>query len=174
MLQPLAGFLVSLTRLSDSPISPHDLRLGCESQSIFMADSSAQQVKVGTFDWITEFDDIDGFLEPSYTGLGNIAKSEVRVLVTGCGTSLLSIQLADAGFGEIVSVDNDSDCISHMKSLHHNDRRLLWFTYDMVDPTSTPLLDEVLNNDLGLFDMIVDKGTLDAILVEGLLYMRDT
>lgn len=139
-----------------------------------MAELSAQQVKVGTFDWITEFDDIDGFLEPSYTGLGHIARNDVRILVAGCGTSLLSIQLADAGFGEIVSVDNDSECISHMKSLHRNDRRLLWFTYDMVDPTSTPLLDEFLNNDLGLFDMIVDKGTLDAILVEGLLHMRHT
>jgi 2-polyprenyl-3-methyl-5-hydroxy-6-metoxy-1,4-benzoquinol methylase len=136
-----------------------------------MGDFAAQQVKVGTFDWITEFDDINGFLEPTFTGLGHIAKHDVRVLVAGCGTSVLSIQLADSGFGEIVSVDNDSECISHMKNLHHNDQRLQWFTYDMVDPSSTPLSDELSNNDLGLFDMIVDKGTLDAILVEGLFYM---
>lgn len=136
-----------------------------------MADFAAQQVKVGTFDWITEFDDINGFLEPTFTGLGHISKSEVRVLVAGCGTSLLSIQLADSGFGEIVSVDNDSECISHMKNLHCNDQRLQWFTYDMVDPSTTPILDELSNNDLGLFDMIVDKGTLDAILVEGLFHM---
>ena len=133
-----------------------------------MNDDAAQKVKVGTFEWITEFDDIHSFLEPCFTGLGHIPKSELRVLVAGCGTSLLSIQLADAGFGKIVSVDNDCECISHMKSLHHNDQRLQWFTYDMVDPASTPFVDELMSNDLGLFDMIVDKGTLDAILVEGL------
>jgi ribosomal protein L11 methylase PrmA len=81
--------------------------------------------------------------------------------VSGCGTSVLSIQLADLGFGEIVSVDNDSECIKHMELLYGNDCRLKWITYDMVDPASTT------NADLGMFNLIVDKGTLDAILVEG-------
>jgi 2-polyprenyl-3-methyl-5-hydroxy-6-metoxy-1,4-benzoquinol methylase len=117
--------------------------------------------KVGNFDWITDFDDIECFLDSRFTGLDHSKKDEIRVLVSGCGTSVLSIQLADLGFGEIVSVDNDGECINHMKLLHGDDCRLKWITYDMVDPASTN------NADLGTFNLIVDKGTLDAILVEG-------
>lgn len=121
----------------------------------------ASDPKVGNFDWITDFDDIESFLESRFTGLDHSKKDEIRVLVSGCGTSILSIQLADLGFGEIVSVDNDSECINHMKLLHGNDSRLKWITYDMVDPASTSTVN------LGMFNLIVDKGTLDAILVEG-------
>lgn len=126
----------------------------------------ASDPKVGNFDWITDFDDIESFLEPRFTGLDHSKKEEIRVLVSGCGTSLLSIQLADLGFGEIVSVDNDSDCINHMKLLHGNDGRLKWITYDMVDPASTSA------SDLGMFNLIVDKGTLDAVLVEGKCFLK--
>lgn len=134
-----------------------------------MSGSFATDPKVGNFDWISDFDDIESFLESSFTGLDHSKKDQIRVLVSGCGTSVLSIQLADLGFGEIVSVDNDSECINHMKLLHGNDCRLKWITYDMVDPECSRA------SDLGLFNLIVDKGTLDAILVEGeQSYMRSS
>jgi ribosomal protein L11 methylase PrmA len=68
---------------------------------------SAQDCKIGNFDWITEYDEIELYLQSDYTGLSN-KKDDLRVLVAGCGTSKLSLQLADSGFGEIISVDNDS------------------------------------------------------------------
>ena len=132
-----------------------------------MAAFEAQKDKIGNFDWITEYDEIEGFLQSNYTGLTHINKKDVRVLVAGCGTSQLSFQLANSGFGEIISVDNDEECISHMKKMHFGDERLKWYVYDMVEPESTSPSQEFLDNVLGKFDLIVDKGTLDAILVEG-------
>lgn len=68
---------------------------------------TAQDCKIGNFDWITEYDEIELYLQSNYTGLSD-KKDVFRVLVAGCGTSKLSLQLADSGFGEIISVDNDS------------------------------------------------------------------
>ena len=132
-----------------------------------MAAFEAQKDKIGNFDWITEYDEIEGFLQSNYTGLTHINKKDTRVLVAGCGTSQLSFQLANSGFGEIISVDNDEECISHMKKMHFGDERLKWYVYDMVEPESTSPSQEFLDIVLGKFDLIVDKGTLDAILVEG-------
>lgn len=68
---------------------------------------TAAHCKIGNFDWITEYDEIELYLQSNYTGLSN-KKDHIRVLVAGCGTSKLSQQLADSGFREIISVDNDS------------------------------------------------------------------
>ena len=127
--------------------------------------SSSQPAKVGTFDWIFEFGRIASFFASEYTGITN--RSTSRVLVAGCGTSKLSAQLADMGFGTVVSVDNDADCIAHMSEMHRNDSRMQWFVHDLVEPQST--ISSFHGTD-GSFDMIVDKGTLDAILVEGSIY----
>ena len=132
-----------------------------------MSKFNAQENKIGNFDWITEFNEIEEYLQNKFTGLDKIEKCNVRVLVIGCGTSKLSAQLADAGFGEVVSIDNDSECISHMKKMHRDDERLKWFTYDIVEPESLQTDEHTTNIILGKFDLVVDKGTLDAILVEG-------
>ena len=132
-----------------------------------MSKLNAQDNKIGNFDWITEFNEIEEYLQSKFTGLDKIDKCNVRVLVIGCGTSKLSVQLADSGFGEVVSVDNDSECISHMKKMHHDDERLKWFTYDIVEPESLQIDGYSTKTTLGKFDLVVDKGTLDAILVEG-------
>ena len=126
---------------------------------------SSSSKKVGTFDWIFEFGRIASFFDSAYTGIFN--RSTSRILVAGCGTSKLSAQLADIGFGEVVSVDNDVDCIAHMSELHRNDSRMQWFVHDLVEPQNTISSFHGID---GSFDMIVDKGTLDAILVEGSIY----
>ena len=134
-----------------------------------MAMFAAQENKIGNFDWITDYDEIEEYLQNKFTGLERIDRDKVRVLVVGCGTSKLSVQLADSGFEQVVSVDNDGECISHMKKMHDGDERLRWYTYDMVEPES---LSCSIKTDLGKFDLIVDKGTLDAILVEGMATYR--
>ena len=132
-----------------------------------MSKLSAQENKIGNFDWITEFNEIEEYLQNKFTGLEKIDKCNVRVLVIGCGTSKLSVQLADSGFGEVVSVDNDCECISYMKKMHHDDERLKWSTYDIVEPESLQTEAHSTKTALGKFDLVVDKGTLDAILAEG-------
>ena len=127
--------------------------------------SSQLPTKVGTFDWIFEFGRIASFFDSQYIGIVN--RSISRILVAGCGTSKLSAQLADMGFGDVVSVDNDADCIAHMSELHRNDSRMQWFVHDLVEPQNTISSFHGID---GSFDMIVDKGTLDAILVEGSIH----
>ena len=122
--------------------------------------------KVGSFDWIFEFSRIQGFFASEYTGIVDPPRS--RVLVAGCGTSKLSAQLvADVGFGEVVSVDNDAGCIAHMAGVYRAEPRLRWCVHDLVEPHTTVATFPERD---GSFDLVVDKGTLDAVLVEGAVH----
>ena len=128
--------------------------------------AAADVPKVGTFDWIFEFSRIQGFFASAYTGIADPSRS--RVLVAGCGTSKLSAQLvADVGYGEVVSVDNDAGCIAHMAEVHRADPRLRWCVHDLVEPHTTVVTFPERD---ASFDLVVDKGTLDAVLVEGAVH----
>lgn len=123
-----------------------------------------QKNKLGTFEWVVGFSEIQRFLESEFTGIStSIPKEEQRVLVLGCGTSTLSKELADRGYGEVVSIDNDAGCIKHMERTFGSDARMKWYTYDLVEHVG----DDALIGRTETFDIVVDKGTLDAILVEG-------
>ena len=126
----------------------------------------SQHMKVGTFEWVVEFSQIEKFVTPKFTGLGARAREELRVLVLGCGTSTLSKEVADSGYKEVVSVDNDEGCIDHMSRIYCNESsRMKWYTYDLVEHVGHPsMMDSHMSES---FDIIIDKGTLDAILVEG-------
>lgn len=65
-----------------------------------MSKFAAQVEKYGSFDWITEHDEIEMYLTNYFTGLDHIEKNKIRLLVSGCGTSKLSVKLADSGFGK--------------------------------------------------------------------------
>ena len=121
-------------------------------------------MKEGTFEWIFSYEEIQKYFEPEYTGISK-RKEETKLLVIGCGTSLLSEKLREEShFSQTFSLDNDKDCIDHMKNINkYPDMK--WFVYDMVEDFGRKQ-----NNDLDKdenFDIIVDKGTFDAILVEG-------
>jgi SAM-dependent methyltransferase len=88
-----------------------------------------------------------------------------RCLVIGCGTSMLSEDLHALEFGEIVSIDNDADCIRFMKDKCKDKPALKWIVADLISGTGIPANKSDLNDDG--FDLIIDKGTFDAILVEG-------
>lgn len=123
-----------------------------------------QKLKLGTFEWVVGFEEIKRFLGAEYTGIPpSISVDEQRVLVLGCGTSTLSKDLVDRGYGEVVSIDNDAGCIEHMSRTFGSDARMKWYTYDLVEHIG----DAAMMGRTESFDVIVDKGTLDAILVEG-------
>jgi len=127
--------------------------------------------KEGSFDWIASFDQLKPYLDDALHTVctrREISKKpgDLRVLVLGCGTSTLSNCLFQHyDFLTVVSIDNDKGCIEHMRKQYTGNDRLLWFTYDIIEDIFKPqgnLLDESQS-----FDLVIDKGTLDAILVEG-------
>lgn len=126
-----------------------------------------QREKHGTFEWVVKFVQIEKFLSPRFTGLPEQqVREELRVLVIGCGTSTLSKEVADCGYGEVVSIDNDVGCIEHMSRTFSNESsRMQWYTYDLVEHVGHPAMMDSRNTES--FDIVIDKGTLDAILVEG-------
>lgn len=122
--------------------------------------------KVGNFDWIVPFSSLVGFFN-------GVPMKEATVLVLGCGTSTLSKDLllysSDfASSATVVSVDNDPGCIAHMRHAHKDLPQMLWFEYDIVECIGDRALKDTFPS--GSFGLIVDKGTLDAVLVEGVVY----
>jgi len=106
-------------------------------------------------------DDLDNELSKIYGP--NFAETK-RVLVVGCGTSTLSASMLQSGYQSIVSIDNDEECIRHLSDQYHADHRLSWIVYDVVEPFRYEHNPELTD---GSFDIVIDKGTLDAVLVEG-------
>lgn len=121
--------------------------------------------KVGVFEWIVGFEDIRKYFGSKYTGLTK-DNACMKVLEIGCGTSTLSATLlSELRFGEVVSIDNDADCVRHMQEMYKDRIELKWFVYDMIED-----IGKLQGNCLdvnGYFDIVVDKGTFDAIHVEG-------
>ena len=68
--------------------------------------SGNNEGKIGNFDWIVEYEDMQPFFGPLYTKIIEPISSQ-NVLVIGCGTSQVSEKLSAAGFGYVLSVDND-------------------------------------------------------------------
>jgi len=148
-------------------------RLDHHLQELMVDMSNPQSVKEGTFEWIVDWESISRFLEPEYTHLYGCPRSAQRVLVVGCGTSTISHCIAQMGFMQVVSVDNDAACIEHMRARHAADvassassSTMSWYTYDLIEHTGDEEFLALIAAGVG-FDLIVDKGTLDAILVEG-------
>jgi len=129
-------------------------------------------MKIATFEWVCEFEDFGHIILPELlTFLDSNKKGTTRALVVGCGTSSLSVSLADLGFDSVVSVDNDEGCISYMGTKHASDTRLKWIPYDIIlrclslsIPADNEWLSELADES---FDLIVDKATTDALMTQG-------
>ncbi|EEC79166.1 hypothetical protein OsI_19841 [Oryza sativa Indica Group] len=78
-----------------------------------------------------------------------------RVLMLGCGNSLLSEDMVKDGYEEVVNVDISSVVIEQMREKHVDIPQLTYFQMDVRDMS--------LFGD-GTFDCVLDKGTLDAMM----------
>ncbi|GMH28276.1 hypothetical protein Nepgr_030119 [Nepenthes gracilis] len=83
------------------------------------------------------------------------SKENFRILVPGCGNSLLSEHLYDAGFHAITNIDFSKVVISDM--LRRNVRRRPGLRWRVMDMTNMQFED-------GAFDAVLDKGGLDALM----------
>jgi len=101
------------------------------------------------FEWYGGWADIKAPLLAIGAGTG-------RILVVGCGNSSLSAEMYDAGMKDIVNVDYSEGVIEEMRSKNAAREGMTWVA---GDARATGL-------DGGAMSLVVDKGTLDAMLPE--------
>ncbi|CUA70651.1 hypothetical protein RSOLAG22IIIB_04245 [Rhizoctonia solani] len=97
------------------------------------------------FDWFKSYKDIKEVLEVY------IPRRNVRILMLGCGNSTLSEDMYQDGYQNIVNIDFSPVVIQHMRSLYPH---MEWLEMDIRD----------LKFEAETFDILIDKGTMDAML----------
>ncbi|CDZ97181.1 Predicted spermine/spermidine synthase [Phaffia rhodozyma] len=86
-----------------------------------------------------------------------IPSKESRILMLGCGNSALGEAMYDEGWRNIVNIDYSGTLIQNMKALHSETRpEMEWLEMDI----------RKLDFPDGVFDIALDKGTMDAMITE--------
>lgn len=75
--------------------------------------------------------------------------------VSGCGNSSLSEDMYRDGFHNITNIDYSSVVVDNMKNRSAEARSMRWLVMDIKD----------LKFESGSFDIVIEKATLDALLV---------
>ncbi|XWS08436.1 hypothetical protein CRYUN_Cryun40dG0002400 [Craigia yunnanensis] len=78
-----------------------------------------------------------------------------RILVVGCGNSVFSEDMVNDGYVDVVNVDISSVVIEAMQTKYSNRQQLKYIKLDVRDMSPFQV---------GSFDAVIDKGTLDSIL----------
>ncbi|XP_077998167.1 EEF1A lysine methyltransferase 4-like [Glandiceps talaboti] len=87
--------------------------------------------------------------------IGNISKTD-RILMLGCGNSNLSKEMYDDGYHNIVNTDYSPVCIQKMMDKYSNCPGMTWEVMDIRE----------LKYPQDSFDVVLEKGTIDALLVD--------
>lgn len=125
-------------------------------------------MKEGFFEWIASYEDVKTYLQTPYLP---VPIPEMKALVIGNGTSTLAESLvSDLSYPVVYAIDNDHGCTTHMRSSFPTSI-VQYHSYDMVDglqstDVDTSTLPPTMTEN-HYFNVIIDKGTFDAILVEG-------
>lgn len=102
-----------------------------------------------SFEWFGDFSKFKHIFE-------NHVKKKDVILVLGCGNSALSSDMYSAGYRSISNIDYSSVCISTMSSRHADCPGMSWRRMDARQ----------LSFPDASFDVVLEKATLDAMLVE--------
>ncbi|XP_029474834.1 eEF1A lysine and N-terminal methyltransferase [Rhinatrema bivittatum] len=103
------------------------------------------------FEWYGALPELGGVLQ-------RYLRPRDKVLVVGCGNSELSEQLYDVGYQQLVNIDISETVIRHMTERNATRRPNLSFL--RMDVLQMEFPD-------AHFQVVLDKGTLDAILTDG-------
>jgi len=98
-----------------------------------------------TFDWYQRWSGLKSFLEPKL-------KLDSSILMVGCGNSTLSIDMYNNNYKNITNIDISGVVINQMLTRYP---MMTWLQMDVMKMTTFS------DNS---FNVIIDKGTLDAIL----------
>lgn len=105
----------------------------------------------GLFDWYNDYD----ALAPLLQAEGALGNTEAVVLSVGCGNSSLSEKMYDAGHRNVVGIDFCESIVEFMRARARRSRPEL--KYEVMDARELSFGNES-------FDLIIDKGTLDAVV----------
>jgi EEF1A lysine methyltransferase 4 len=121
-----------------------------------------------SFEWLVSYPQVRHQLEPLFLRYctvtegacteppATIDKSQVRILMIGCGNAPFSIHLYDDGYTNIVNIDYSCVVIQNMQQLHQMTRpHMQWRVMDMTQ------MDDLQNDS---FDIVLDKAAMDAIM----------
>lgn len=102
------------------------------------------------FEWYGEYESLSDVLD-------KYIHPKDKVLVIGCGNSKLSADLYDVGICNSISIDISASVINQMKERYGKDR--LKMSFEVMDVFK-------LTFEEGSFSVVIDKGTLDALLTD--------
>ncbi|XP_046883105.1 EEF1A lysine methyltransferase 4 [Hypomesus transpacificus] len=102
-----------------------------------------------SFEWFGDFSKFQHIFE-------NLVRKKDAILVLGCGNSAMSVDMHTAGYHSICNIDYSSVCIHTMSTRHADCAGMSWLHMDARQ----------LSFPDGSFDVVLEKGTLDAMLVE--------
>ncbi|KAF8745471.1 hypothetical protein AX14_008897 [Amanita brunnescens Koide BX004] len=101
------------------------------------------------FDWFKSYADLASYLHDL------VPLRSSRILVLGCGNSTLSEEMWDDGYQNVVNIDYSSVVIEQMRQRQASSRPgMQWHEMDVRD----------LKFEEGAFDVVIDKGTMDAMI----------
>lgn len=133
-----------------------------------------------SFEWLIPSPLFVSILEPLLPGLdlhpGTSTKARIKILHIGFGTSDLQTHLRARGFTEVVNIDFSPLAIEHGRALEKRVFGDVVMRYAVMDATRLGESSEALledNNDeedeeeVGKFDLVVDKSTVDAVSCGG-------
>ncbi|KAH7105999.1 S-adenosyl-L-methionine-dependent methyltransferase [Auriculariales sp. MPI-PUGE-AT-0066] len=102
----------------------------------------------GWHEWFKGYQELQPLLDEI------VPDRSARILMLGCGNSALSKDMWEAGYKNIVNIDYSSVVIEKMRSVHANMESIQWLEMDIRS----------LQFEDASFDVVIDKGTMDAIL----------
>ncbi|KAK1315614.1 hypothetical protein QJS10_CPA05g00121 [Acorus calamus] len=103
----------------------------------------------GAFDWYQKYKALSPLLDL-------YLRRDRPVLVVGCGNSTLGEEMVEDGYVDVVNVDISSVVIEAMQKKYHDVFQLKYVRMDVRDMSEF---------ESESFDAIVDKGTLDSLMV---------
>ncbi|CAG8796433.1 14507_t:CDS:2, partial [Racocetra persica] len=101
-----------------------------------------------SFDWFKTYKDLKPLFDEHLQNKG------VSILMLGCGNSTLSEDMYDAGYHNITNVDFSEIVIENMRNRCIDKVGMSWLVMDIRDLTFPE----------ETFDVIIDKGTMDALM----------
>ena len=102
------------------------------------------------FEWCKSYSDFKHLIHE------HMPKKNERILMLGCGNSSLSEEMYYDGYTNIVNIDYSPIIIEKMRRKH---KHLVGMQYMLMDITR-------MTFDKNSFDVVMEKGTLDALLVD--------